>query len=41
MQRPPSVLEQAPIGHLLGERVFEGVCEFGEQVPLIQKLGPL
>ena len=41
MQGPPPVLEQAAIGHLLRQRVLEGVCEFGEQARLIQKLGAL
>ena len=35
---PPPVLEQAPVGHLVGERVLEGVLEIGKRLRLVQEL---
>ena len=40
-QHPPPLLEQAPVGHLMGERVLEGVFELGEQARLVEELGRL
>jgi hypothetical protein len=41
VEHATSLLEQLPIGHLVGEGVLEGVGMFGEQARLIQKLGGL
>ena len=35
------VVEEAPVGHLMRERVLEGVLEVGEQARLVKKLGRL
>src|SRR5262245_6334947 len=37
----PPVGEQAPVGHLVSQRVFEGVDEFREQARLVEELGAL
>ena len=41
MQYPPPLLEEAAVGHLLGEGVLEGVDQLGEQARLVQELGVL
>src|SRR5262249_22170112 len=41
MEHPPSLVQQAPIGHLLGEGVLEGVDQLGKQARLVQELGVL
>src|SRR5262249_11889256 len=41
MQHMPSLLQQTPIGHLVGEGVFEGVCGGREPPRLIEELGGL
>jgi hypothetical protein len=41
MEYPPPLLEEAAVGHLLGEGVLEGVDELGKQTRLVQKLGIL
>jgi hypothetical protein len=33
--------EEAPVGHLVGERVLEGVFEIGEEARLEEELGRL
>ena len=41
VQRAPPLLEQAAVGHLVGQRVLEGVLEVGEQARLVEELGGL
>ena len=41
MQRAPPLLQEAAIGHLVGEGVLEGVLALGEEPRLIEKLGGL
>jgi hypothetical protein len=41
VQYPPPLLEEATVGHLVGEGVLEGVLPLGEQACLIEELGPL
>ena len=41
MQRPPPLLEQTAVGHLVGQGVFEGEFALGEQPRLIEELGRL
>ena len=38
MQRPPPLLEQAAVGHLVRQGVLEGVFQLGEEVGLIEEL---
>jgi hypothetical protein len=38
VQRPPPLVEEAAVGHLVGERVLESVLEIGEQRRLVQQL---
>src|SRR5262252_7064598 len=38
VQRPPTVLQQSPVGHLVGQRVLEGVLQIGKQRSLAQEL---
>jgi hypothetical protein len=38
MQHPPSLLQEAPVGHLVRQGVREGVVRVGEQPGLIQEL---
>src|SRR4029077_8184648 len=33
--------EEAPVGHLVGERMLEGVLEIGEDARLVEELGRL
>jgi hypothetical protein len=37
----PPFLQQAPIGHLMGEGMFEGVLEVGEDGCLVEELAGL
>ena len=37
VKRAPAVLEQAPVGHVVGQRVLEGVFEIGKEPRLVQK----
>jgi hypothetical protein len=41
MQRPPPLLEQAAVGHLVRQRVLEGVFSLREEARLIEELGCL
>jgi len=41
MQYPPPFLQEAAIGHLVGQGVLEGVCAFGKELRLIEKLSRL
>src|SRR4029453_16546132 len=41
MEVTASAAEDAPVGHLMGERVLEGVLEIGEEARLVEKLGRL
>jgi hypothetical protein len=41
VQRPPSLLEQTPIRHLVRQGVLEGVLTLREEARLIQELGCL
>ena len=41
MQYPPPLLQEAAVGHLLGEGVLEGVDQLGKQARLVQELGVL
>src|SRR5262249_22287699 len=38
MQRPPPLLEEATIGHIVRQGVLESVFQLGEEARLIQKL---
>ena len=35
MERPPSLLEEAAVGHLVGEGVLEGVFGLGEKARFV------
>jgi hypothetical protein len=41
MKRAPAIAEHAAVGHLMRERMLEGVFEIGEQTRLVQKLAVL
>ena len=41
VQRPSPLLEQAAIGHLMGEGMLKGVLPLGEQARLIEELSSL
>ena len=41
MERAPPLLQQAAVGHLVGEGVLEGVLELGEEARLVEELGRL
>ena len=41
MEHPPPLLEQATVGHLVGQGMLEGVDTLGEEVRLIEELGGL
>ena len=41
VQRPPPLLEQAAVGHLVGEGVLEGVLALGKEARLVEELGRL
>jgi hypothetical protein len=41
MERPPLLLEQRLVGHLLGEGVLEGVFDVGGESRLVEELGGL
>ncbi len=41
MERPPPLLEEAPIGDLVGEGVLEGVFVLGKEARLVEELGRL
>ena len=41
MERSPPLLEQAPVGHRLGQRVLERVLDVGEEVRLVEELAGL
>ena len=34
---PPTVVKETPVGHVVGERVLEGVFDVGEAVRLVQE----
>ena len=41
VQRPASLLQEAPVGHLVGQGVLEGECRLEEQPRLVEELaGP-
>jgi hypothetical protein len=41
VQRPATLVEQAPVGHLVGQRVLERVLEVGKEPRFVEKLGSL
>jgi hypothetical protein len=41
VQHPSPLLQQAAVGHLVGEGMLEGVLPLGEQARLVEELGPL
>ena len=41
MEAPPPLLQEASVGHLVGQGVLEGVGEFREKARLIEELGGL
>ncbi len=41
MQRPPPLLQEAAVGHLMGEGVLEGVLVLRKEARLVQELGRL
>src|SRR5262249_58174334 len=41
VQSPPPVLQDAPVGHLVRQRMLEGVFEVREDARLVQELGRL
>jgi len=41
MERAPPLLEQTPVGHLVGECVLEGVFPLGKEPRLVEKFGRL
>ena len=41
VQHPPPLLQQAAVGHLVGEGVLEGVLALGEEARLVEELGGL
>src|SRR5215813_13875117 len=41
VQSPPPVLQDAPVGHLVRERVLERVFEVREDARLVEELGSL
>ena len=41
VQHAPPLLEQAAVGHLVGQGVLEGVLQLGEEARLVQELGRL
>ena len=41
VQGTPPLLQETPVGDLLGEGVLEGVCELGEETCLVEELGGL
>ena len=38
MQRPPPLLQEAPVGHLVGEGMFKGIDMVGKELRLIEEL---
>src|SRR4029453_14049280 len=41
VEEPTALLQQAAVGHLVGQRVLEGVLEGGEQLGLVEQFGRL
>ena len=41
VQPAPSLLQEAAVGHLLGEGVLEGILDLGEEACLVEELGRL
>jgi len=41
MQYPPPLLQEAAVGHFVGEGVLEGILAPGEEPCLVQELGRL
>src|SRR3970282_1251395 len=41
VERSASILEEVSVGHLVGERVLEGVLKLGEEGRLVEELGGL
>jgi hypothetical protein len=41
VEGPASLLEQAPIRHVMGQGVLEGIFQRGEEARLIEELGRL
>jgi hypothetical protein len=41
MEHPPPLMEEAAVGHLLGEGMLEGVDRLRKQARLVQELGVL
>ena len=41
VQPPPPLLQQAPVGHLMGQGMLEGIVPLGEEARLVEELGRL
>ena len=41
VQRPPPLLQETAVGHLVGQGMLEGVLALGEQARLVEELGRL
>jgi hypothetical protein len=41
MQRPPPLLEQTAVGHLVGQGMLEGVFALWKEARLVEELGGL
>ena len=41
MESAPPILEQTPVGHIVGEGMLEGVLKIGKEPRLIKELGGL
>jgi hypothetical protein len=41
VQHPPPLVQQAAVGHLMGQRMLEGVFQLREEPRLVHKLGRL
>ena len=41
VQRPPPLVQQTPVRHLIREGVLEDVLDLGEEACLVQELGSL
>ena len=41
MEHPPPLLEQAAVGHLVGQGMLKGIAHVGEEARLVEKLGGL
>ncbi len=41
MEHPPPLLQEAPVGHLVGEGMLEGILVVGKEPCLVEELGRL